>query len=141
MHTASGDTDDSGKVALAGKPGVEFDGGFAFPKRGPRKERKAEVNGGGVQHIRRRLEFKAERFIGLERGGLLDEHLREIGKAAPVPLFVGHRQRVTGGGLPDASVIELRAEGRQTGFDVAQTFAPGQLGEDGATFVHKVKNR
>ena len=141
MHTASGDTDDSGKVALAGKPGVEFDGGFAFPKRGPRKERKAEVNGGGVQHIRRRLEFKAERFIGLERGGLLDEHLREIGKAAPVPLFVGHRQRVTGGGLPDASVIELRAEGRQTGFDVAQTFAPGQFGEDGATFVHKVKNR
>lgn len=82
--------------------------------------------------------------------------------------------------LPDAGVIELRAEGRQAGFDVAQTFAPGQLrerqdeelfiggqladaevavvtgdtlvafvlgqeveelGEDGATFVHKVKNR
>jgi hypothetical protein len=83
-------------------------------------------------------------------------------------------------GLADAGVIELRAEGRQTGFDVAQTFAPRQLGErqheelfvggqladaevavvtgdtlvefvfgeeveelceDGATFVHKVKNR
>jgi hypothetical protein len=82
--------------------------------------------------------------------------------------------------LADAGVIELWAEGRQTGFDVAQTFAPGQLckrqheelfvggqladaevavvtgdtlvelvlgqeveelGEDGATFVHKVKNR
>ena len=77
-------------------------------------------------------------------------------------------------------MIELRAEGRQTSFDVAQTFAPSQLGErqheelfvggqladaevavvtgdtlvelvfgeeieelgeDGATFVHKVKNR
>jgi hypothetical protein len=25
--------------------------------------------------------------------------------------------------LPDAGVIELRAEGRQAGFDVAQTFA------------------
>src|SRR5665213_3507766 len=82
--------------------------------------------------------------------------------------------------LPDAGVIELGAEGRQTGFDVAQTFAPRQLGEgeheelfvggqladaevavvtgdtlvelvlgegvqelgeDGATFVHKVENR
>ena len=77
-------------------------------------------------------------------------------------------------------MIEFRAEGREAGFDVAQTFAPGQLresqhkklfvggefadpavavvtgdtfvelvfgqeveelGEDGATFVHKVKNR
>ena len=87
---------------------------------------------------------------------------------------------VAGGGLADADMVEFRAEGRQTGFDVAQTFAPGQLGErqhkelfvsgqladtavavvtgdtlvelvlgeaveelgeDGATFVHKVKNR
>jgi hypothetical protein len=82
--------------------------------------------------------------------------------------------------LSDASVIEFGAEGCQTGFDVAQAFAPRQLGEgrheklfvsgefadtevavvtgdtlvelifgqmveelgeDGATFVHKVKNR
>ena len=126
------------------------------------------------------MEFKAKGFIGVERGGLLDEDLGEIGKDAPVPLFVGIGQRVAGGGLADAGVIEFRAEGRQTGFDVAQTFAPGQLGErqheelfvsgqladaevavvtgdtlvelvfgqeveelgeDGATFVHKVKNR
>jgi hypothetical protein len=76
--------------------------------------------------------------------------------------------------------LQLGSEGREAGFDVAQTFAPGQLGErqheklfvggefadapvavvtgdtfvelvfgeeveelgqDGATFVHKVKNR
>ena len=104
----------------------------------------------------------------------------EVGKDTPVPFFVGHRQRVAAVSLPDAGVIELWAEGRQTGFDVAQTFAPRQLGErqheelfiggqladaevaavagdtlvefvfgqeveelgeDGATFVHKVKNR
>ena len=180
MNTASGDNDDGAKVALEGQQGMEFDGGFGAAERGPRKERKAEVNGGGVQRIGGGLEFKAERFIGVERGGLLDEHLGEIGDDAPVPLFVGHRQRVAGGGLADAGVIELRAEGRQTSFDVAQTFAPSQLGErqheelfvsgqladaeiavvagdtfvefvfgqeveelgeDGATFVHKVKNR
>ena len=56
-----------------------------------------------------------------------DETLGKVGKDAPVPLFVGHRQRVAGGGLPDASVIEFGAEGRQTGFDVAQTFPPRQL--------------
>ncbi len=123
-----------------------------------------------------------EWFIGVERGCLLYEHLSEVGKDAPVPLFVGHRQGVASGGLPDAGVIEFGTEGRQTGFNVAQTFAPRQLGEgqhqelfvggqladaevavvagdtlvefvfgqeveelgeDGATFVHKdkVKNR
>ncbi|MEI7807267.1 MAG: hypothetical protein WCJ07_02155 [Verrucomicrobiota bacterium] len=44
-------------------------------------------------------------------------------------------------GLPDAGLIEFRAKGRQTGFDVAQTFAPSQLGEGGAIIVHQVKNR
>jgi len=180
VNTARRDNDDGGKVALQGQQGVEFDGGLGAAEGGPRKEREAEVNGGGVQRIGCGLEFKAERFIGVERGGLLDEHLGEIGKDAPVPLFIGHRQRVAGGGLADAGVIEFGTEGRQTGFDVAQTFAPGQLGEseheelfvggqfadaevtvvtgdtlvevvlgqeveklgeDGATFVHKVENR
>src|SRR5208283_2204187 len=126
------------------------------------------------------LEFKAERFIGVKRGRLLDEDVSEVGEDAPVAVFIGIGQRAAGGGLADASVIEFRAEGCQTGFDVAQTFTPGQLrerqyeelfvggefadaavavvtgdtlvelvfgeeveelGEDGATFVHKVKNR
>ena len=180
MHTACGDNDDGGKVALKGQQGVQFDGGLVPAERSPRKECEAEVNGGGVQRISRRLEFKAKGFIGVERRGLLDEHLGEVGEDTPVPLFIGHRQRVAGGGLADAGVIEFRAEGRQTGFDVAQTFAPRQLGEcqheelfvsgqladaevalvtgdtlvefvfgqeveelgeDGATFVHKVKSR
>src|SRR5664279_271967 len=180
MHTAGGDNDDGGKVALESQQGVEFDGGLMLPKRGPRKEREAEVNGGRVQRIGGGLEFKTERLIGVERGGLLDEDLGEVGKNAPVAIFVGVGERAAGGGLADAGVIEFRAEGRQTGFDVAQTFAPGQLGkrqhkelfisgesadtavavvtgdtlvelvfgeeveelgEDGATFVHKVENR
>ena len=180
VDTARRDNDDGGKVALEGQQGVEFDGGLALPKRGPRKQREAQVNGGGVQRISGGLEFKAERFIGVKRGRLLDEDVGEVGKDTPVPLFIGHRQRVAGGGLADAGVIEFWAEGRQAGFDVAQAFAPRQLGEcqheelfvsgqladaevavvtgdtlvelvfgeevqklgeDGATFVHKVKNR
>ena len=115
---------------------------LARRKVGPlKKEREAEVNGGGVQRIGGGLEFKAECSIGVEPAGLLDEDLGEIGKDAPGPFFVGHRQGVTGGGLPDAGLIEFRAKGRQTGFDVAQTFAPSQLGEGGAIIVHQVKNR
>src|ERR1039457_2204815 len=180
MNTARGDNDDGGKVALESQQGVEFDGGLVTAERVPRKEREAQVNGGGVQRLGGGLEFKTERFSGVERGRLPDEDLGEVGEDAPVPLFVGHRQGVAGGGLADAGGIDFRAEGRQTGFDVAQTFAPRQLGErqheelfvsgqladaevtvvtgdtlvelvfgqeveelgeDGATFVHKVKNR
>ena len=180
MNTARGDNDDGGKVALEGQQGVKFDGGLALPKRGPRKQRETQVNGGGVQRISGGLEFKAKGFIGIERGGLLDEHLGEVGEDAPVAVFVGIGQRAAGGGLADAGVIEFGAEGGQTGLDIAQTFTPSQLGkrqhkelfvsrqfadtevatvtgdtlvefvfgeevkklgEDGATFVHKVKNR
>ena len=180
MNTASGDNDDGGKVALEGQQCVELDGGLVPAKRRPRKQGQTEVNGGGVQRIGGGLEFKTERFIGVKRGRLLDEDVGEVGKDAPVALFIGHRQRVAGGGLADARVIEFRAESGEPGFDVPQTFAPGQLGkrqhkelfvsgqfadaevavvtgdtlvelvfgkevqelgEDGATFVHKVENR
>lgn len=180
MNTARGDNDDGGKVALEREQGVELDGGLVLSKRGPRKERETEVNGGGVQRIGSGLQFKAERLIGVKRGGLPDEDVGEIGKDAPVAIFVGIGQSAAGGGLADAGVVEFRAEGCQAGFDVAQTFAPGQLGkrqheelfisgefadaavavvtdntlvelvfgeeveelgEDGATFVHKVENR
>ena len=129
MDTASRDNDDRGEIALEGQQGVEFDGGLMLPKGGPRKQREAEVNGGGVQRIGCGLEFKTERLIGVKRGGLLDEHLGEISKDPPVAIFVGISQRAAGGGLADAGVVEFRAKGRQTGFDVAQTFAPRQLGE------------
>src|SRR5450631_190084 len=128
MHTASGDNDDGGKVALEREQGVEFDGGLVLPKRSPRKEREAEVNGGGVQRIGGGLEFKTERFIGVKRGGLLDEDLGEIGKDAPVAIFIGIGQRAAGGGLADARVVEFGAEGRREGFEVARISAPGSLG-------------
>lgn len=180
MHTAGGDNDDGGKVALESQQGVEFDGGLVLPKRGPRKQRETQVNGGGIQCIGGGLEFKTERLIGVKRGGLPDEDLGEVSEDAPVAIFVGVGQGAAGGGLADAGVVEFWAEGCQAGFDVAQTFAPGQLskrqheelfvggefadaavavvtgdtlvefvfgeeveelGEDGATFVHKVENR
>ena len=53
----------------------------------------------------------------------------EVGEDAPVALFIGVGQRAAGDGLAEAGVIEARAEGGQTGFNVAETFASGELGE------------
>ena len=75
------------------------------------------------------MEFKAEGLVGVKRGGLLDEDLSEVGEEAPVAFFIGVGQRAARDGLADAGVIESRAEGGQTGFNVAEAFAPGQLGE------------
>ena len=180
VNTARRNNDDRGKVAVQVQQGVEFDGGLMPPERGPRKQREAEINGGGIQSVSGGLQIAAERFIRIERGGLMDEDLGEVGKDAPVPIFVGVSQGAAGGWLADARVIELWTEGRQTGFDVTQTFTPSELGErqheelfvsgqfadaevavvtgdtlvelvfgqevkelgeDGATFVHRVKNR
>ena len=127
MNTACGDNDDRGKVSLESQQGMEFDGGLVLPKRGPGKQRETEVNGSGVQRIGGGLEFKTERLIGVKRGSLPDEHLSKIGKDTPVAIFVGIGQSAAGGGLADAGVVEFGAEGRQAGFDVAQTFAPSQL--------------
>jgi hypothetical protein len=57
--------------------------------------------------------------------------MRAWAKSAKMRLafFVGVGQRAAGGGLADAGVMEFRAEGSQTDFDVAQTFTPSQLGE------------
>ena len=180
VNPGRSDNDYCGKVALQGQQGVEFDGGLVSPERGPREQREAEVNGGGVQRVGGGLEFAGERIIGVEGGGLPDEDMGEVGEDAPVAIFVGVGEGAAGSGLTDAGVIELGAKGREAGFDVAQTFAPGQLGEgeheellvggefaaaevavvtgdtlvelvfgeeveklgeDGATFVHKVENR
>ena len=180
MNTARRDNDDGGKIALERAPRVEFEGGLVAAELGPREQRETEVNGGGVQRVGGGFELGEERGLGVERGGLRDEDLGEVGEEAPVTVFVGVGQRAAGGGLTETGVIEFWAERGQTGFDVAEAFAPGELGEseheevfvggefadeevavvtgntlvelvfgkeiqelgeDGASFVHKVKNR
>jgi hypothetical protein len=180
LNTARGDNDDGGKVALQCQQRVQFDARLVSPEGGPGKEREAQVNGSGVQRVGRGLKFNAEGFIGVEDGGLLNEDLGKVGENTPVAAFISVGQGAAGRGLPDPGVIEFGAKGGQAGFDIAQAFPPGQLGEsqhqemfisrefadtevaiitgdalvefvfgqevhklgeDGATFVHKVENR
>src|SRR2546425_9082684 len=137
VDAARRDNNHGGEVALQGQQSVKFDGGFASAEGGPRKERQAQVDGGGVQRVSGLLKFGGKRLVGVERRGLLNEPLSEVGEDAPVAAFVGVGQCAAGGGLANTAVIELGTQGAQTGFDVAQTFAPGQLGKshDGELFV------
>lgn len=51
----------------------------------------------------------------------------KVGEDAPVTLLVGIGHRAAGHGLADAAVVELGTDGPQTGGDVAQTLAVGEL--------------
>ena len=82
-----------------------------------------------VESIGRCLDFRAEGFVGVKNIGLLHQDLGEIGEDTPVALFVGIGQGAARGGLTDAAVIELGAQGSEAGFDIPQTLAVSQLGE------------
>ena len=174
------DHNDGGKVAVEREQRVEFEGGLVLAELGPWEQREAQVHGGGVQGVSRGFEIGKERVFGVKRGGLDDADMSEVGEESPVALRIGIGQRAACGGLAETGVIKFRAERGQTGFEVAETFAPGQwseseheevfvggqfanqkvavvtgdtlvkivfgqevqkLGEDGATFVHKLENR
>ena len=129
MNLAGREADHRGEVPPPRQARVPFDGRRVAAELGPREEWPAKIAGGGVQRAGGWLGFDAERFVGIERRGRLDQDAGEVGKEAPVALLVGAGQRAAGGRLTDAAVRELGADGAQAGFEVAQARAPGQLGE------------
>ena len=129
VNFAGSQDDHGGEVAAQGQQGVQLARGFAPSELGPRKQGQAQVDSRGVQGIGGLLEFGPEGLVGVELSGLLDEDVSEIREDSPIPLFVGVGQGAAGGGLANATVIELGAQSPETGLDIAQALAVGQLGE------------
>ena len=129
MHLAAGDADKRGNVAVQVQQRVHLDGGLAPAKLRPRKQRQAQIDGGRIQSIQALLQIDANRIVGIQRSGDADQHLREIGEDAPVVRFVGIGQRRARHLAAESHVIQLALHRTQTGLDVAQAFAIGQLRE------------
>src|SRR6516162_6642156 len=137
VDTAGCDNKFRRDVALQVEQGMQLDAAFASPEGGPGKQRQAQVDGGGVQGIGGLLDFGRQRFVRVESGSLLNEHLSKVAKDAPIAQFVGIGQSAAGGRLANAAVVELGTQSAQARFDIAQTLAPGQLreGHDDKLFV------
>ena len=75
------------------------------------------------------VEIEAQRFVGVKRTSGSDERLCEVGVDAPMVRLVGVGQGGACDLAAEAHVVELAAEGSQTGFDIAEAFAVAQLGE------------
>ena len=130
MHFSFGNIDEFRDAASDVEQSVQFDGGLGPAKSSPWKQSKAQVDGSGVERVDGGfLKLGAEVLIGIERSGLSDEDLREVGIDTPVTLFIGVGQSAPGDVTADSHVVQLRSHCSQADFDITETIAIAQLSE------------
>ena len=129
VQFAVADVDEAGNVATQVEQRMQLDRCFGRTKRRPWKHRQAQIDRGRIQCVDRLGEIDAKRFVHVKRSGNPDQTLCEVGIDAPVANRIRIGQRVARHRTSKAHVVELGGLAAQTGFDVAQTLAIGQLGE------------
>ena len=55
-------------IAAQVEQGMQLDGAFGLAKFRPRKQRKAQIDGAGVESVNRVVQFYAKVFVGTEGG-------------------------------------------------------------------------
>lgn len=126
------DMDDHRDVATQIDHGVELHRTLVMVEAGPREERQAQIDGGGVQGIGSAVEIGAEAVVRIEPPSLVNQDLCEGRIEPPVATLIGIGERAAPDLLADAHKIELRPLGVQTGHRVAKAVAIGQLRESHA---------
>src|SRR3974377_654801 len=121
--------DKGGNAAAQVQKGVQFDRRFVLAKASPGKQRQAQIDGGGIQGVDGLLQLDAERIVDVQMAGGANQSLSEVGIDAPVALLVGGGQSAPRRPTVKAHVVKLARHRAQTGFDIAKTFAVGQLSE------------
>src|SRR4030043_56430 len=109
--------------------GMEFDGTFVLPERGPRKKGETQVDRGGIQSVSSLGDLQSEVLVRIQLSGHSDQHMSKVGVDTPIPFFVGIGQRASRNSAPDPCVIKLGLHGSQACFDIAKTLPVGQLSE------------
>ena len=108
---------------------VKFDGSLVATKGCPRKERKAQIDGRGIEGVGGALKVDTERFVGVEHSCSTDKYLREVGVDSPVAATICVGDCAARDPAAKAHVVKFCFDRSQTCFDVSQTFAVGQLRE------------
>jgi hypothetical protein len=106
---------------------MQLDRSLGLAKRGPGKQRQAKIDGGGVQRIHGVGQIHRQRFVGIELAGDDYQSLSKFVVDAPVACLVGIGQCAATDVATYAKMIKLRGLRPQTGLNVAQALAVGQL--------------
>jgi hypothetical protein len=108
---------------------VKFDGALGLSEPGPRKHRQTQIDGRGIQRVRRSSHIQLQICVGVHRASDVDQRVREIGVDSPISTFVRIGKRRSPYWSAERAVIELAALGSQTDFYVSKALAIGELGE------------
>ncbi len=110
--------------------GVKLDSALGSSELCPWEQRKAKIDGCGVQSIRGLDQVDTQALSVKKILSAFDEDLREIPEDPPVSAFVGVGKGAPGDLVAEPSVIQFPLHGTQACDDVPQTLSIGQLSED-----------
>ena len=124
-----GNMDETGNASPKIDQSVELDGALTTTKFRPGEEFQAEVDGGGVERVNGLGERGREWFVRIEGSGVADQDVGEVGEDAPIVGAVGIGERAPRNVRAKAGVVAFVFDSMEAGFDVAKTFAVGELSE------------
>jgi len=107
--------------------GVQLDSTLGSSESRPWEQRKAKVDGCGVQGIRGLNEIDPNTVARIQKLSAFDQDLRKVAKNPPIPGFVGIGERALGYFSTDSGMIQLALHRAQARSDVSQTFSESQL--------------
>jgi len=120
---AIADTNERRDIASQVQQRVQLDSGLGRTERRPRKNRKAQIDGGGVQSVNGVFQLDSKRFVDVEPSCHSDQTLSEVAVDAPIPSRVGVGQGIARYSRAKTQVIALGRLSAKTSFDIAQALA------------------
>lgn len=108
---------------------MQFDGGLAAAEFRPGENTQTEVDRRRIEGVDGLLEADTERFVEVQLAGAADQPMGEVAKDSPVVNAVGIGQGAACNAAAEAGVVKFGSEGAESGFDVAEALAVGELGE------------
>lgn len=126
------DRDERGDRTVQVDHGMKLDRGLAPSKARPRKEVHAQIYSGGVDGVDYLVYLQNVSVGRIQIPSLADEDLSELEVNLPVAMLVGVGKVGPCRRAADTHSVEQVGLGSQAGFDVAQAFPVGELGESHA---------
>ena len=92
VHPARGDAQKCGDAALEIQQGMHLDDRLCGAEVGPREERQAQIDDGGVEDVGRSIQIQGKATVGVSVAGDPDQLFAKVGENPPVAGLVGFGQ-------------------------------------------------